>query len=170
MGLKVKCDWCRKEFLIKAYKLKKQHNKFCSRECYWKFKGRNRVQTICAQCGKELRLSKSLIRDLNFCSHSCARSYRNLHDNPMNDDARSSLSLLRMGSGEKKTYLKINGRHAHRSIAERILGRPLKKGEVVHHIDRKIRNNAPENLKVFESQAEHARWHMKERYGDNDEL
>lgn len=37
-----------------------------------------------------------------------------------------------------------------------------KKGEVVHHIDRDKRNNAPENLEVFSSQKEHALLHQKE--------
>lgn len=88
----------------------------------------------------------------------------------MNDDVRSALSLSRMGSGKQKTYLKINGRHAHRAIAEQLLGRPLKNGEVVHHIDGNKRNNRPENLMIFSSQAEHARWHMEKRYGDSDEV
>lgn len=34
-------------------------------------------------------------------------------------------------------------------VAERMLGRKLKPGEVVHHIDGNKRNNAPENLMVF---------------------
>lgn len=42
-----------------------------------------------------------------------------------------------------------------------ILGRPLERGEVVHHIDRNKRNNEPENLMVFPSQAHHAAWHKE---------
>ena len=57
------------------------------------------------------------------------------------------------------TYEKTLGRHTHRVVAEQKLGRPLREGEVVHHIDGNKHNNDPQNLMVFESQAEHARWH-----------
>jgi hypothetical protein len=47
------------------------------------------------------------------------------------------------------TYRKLNGRHAHRVIAEQMLGRPLKSWEVVHHIDENRHNNDPSNLQVM---------------------
>lgn len=56
------------------------------------------------------------------------------------------------------TYRKRNSRHEHRVVAERMLGRPLLRGEIVHHIDRNKRNNDPSNLKVM-TQAEHMREH-----------
>jgi hypothetical protein len=63
------------------------------------------------------------------------------------------------GSGEGKSYPKLNGRHAHRVVAEQTLGRSLRPGEVVHHIDRNILNYDPSNLVVFPSQAAHAAHH-----------
>jgi hypothetical protein len=57
------------------------------------------------------------------------------------------------------------GIHEHRRIAEMILGRSLNKGEVVHHIDGNILNNAISNLQILPSQAEHARLHFK-KVGD----
>ena len=83
----------------------------------------------------------------------------------MTEAVKEKLRLARKGTGEGKTYTKDHGRHEHRSAAEQILGRPLLPGEVVHHIDGDKKNNAPENLMVFPSQAEHARWHMLHRYG-----
>jgi hypothetical protein len=64
--------------------------------------------------------------------------------------------------GEGKTYRKRDGVHEHRTVAARKLGRPLRKGEVVHHNDDNKRNNDPDNLRVFASQADHAKYH-KER-------
>lgn len=47
----------------------------------------------------------------------------------------------------------------HRLVAEQKLGRYLLPEEVVHHIDETPSNNAPENLRVFSSNAEHIRHH-----------
>ena len=47
----------------------------------------------------------------------------------------------------------------HIVIAESVIGRELKDGEVVHHKDRKRRNNDPSNLMVFTSSSAHARYH-----------
>lgn len=47
----------------------------------------------------------------------------------------------------------------HRMRMEDKLGRRLKGGEVVHHIDGDVYNNSPSNLEVFSSTAEHRRHH-----------
>ena len=44
------------------------------------------------------------------------------------------------------------------------LGRPLKKGEIVHHRDGDKWNNSPENLEVM-TQSEHCTLHLKQRWG-----
>lgn len=61
------------------------------------------------------------------------------------------------------TYKKLNGRHQHRVVAEQMLGRPLKRGEIVHHIDGNKHNNSPENLAVM-TQADHLRLHHAEMW------
>jgi len=69
-------------------------------------------------------------------------------------------SLFRF-SGSKNNYVKFHQRHMHRVVAEQKLGRPLERGEIVHHLDGDKWNNAPENLEVM-TQAEHARLHSIE--------
>lgn len=70
------------------------------------------------------------------------------------------------------TYKKLHNRHEHRVVAEAMLGRPLKRGEIVHHKDGNRHNNAPDNLEIM-SQAEHLRLHHQEmtiaRFGDKHE-
>ncbi len=47
----------------------------------------------------------------------------------------------------------------HRLVAERKLGRYLKKTEVVHHIDEDKTHNVEENLIIFRTNSDHSRFH-----------
>lgn len=49
----------------------------------------------------------------------------------------------------------------HRLVMEKIIGRKLKRTEVVHHIDYDRSNNHPSNLILFDSQSEHSRHHQR---------
>jgi len=57
----------------------------------------------------------------------------------------------------KKGYsrFKDSGTYVHRWAEEKKLGRKLKPGEVVHHIDGNPLNNSPNNLKVYKNQSQH---------------
>jgi len=46
--------------------------------------------------------------------------------------------------------------YEHRAVAAWRLGRPLRPGEVVHHLDGDPTNNHPDNLVVLPSQRHHA--------------
>lgn len=52
--------------------------------------------------------------------------------------------------------------HTHRRNAEATLGRKLRPGEVVDHIDEDKTNNNPANLRAVE-RSEHSRQHAKNR-------
>lgn len=84
-----------------------------------------------------------------------------LNPTRMGFSTRVKIKLARQGSGTGKSYAKSFGIHTHRIIAERSIGRKLLPGEVVHHIDGNKRNNNPNNLMVFSSQAEHAKFHKE---------
>jgi hypothetical protein len=88
---------------------------------------------------------------------------KDMNPERMTPETRKKLRVARLNTGDGKTYTKEYSRHAHRIAAEKKLGRPLKPGEVVHHIDENKRNNDPANLIIFPSQREHARYHAKMR-------
>lgn len=129
----------------------------------------------CDCCGKVYKAygKKPEMMKHHFCSRECAKTFTGPRMTAMNEklnatrmtpETRAKLREARLDSGERKTYTKTYGRHTHRVVAEQILGRPLRPGEIVHHIDGNKRNNDPDNLMVFASQAEHARYHMMLRY------
>lgn len=66
-------------------------------------------------------------------------------------------------TGSPDNYIKYKGRHLHRVEAEKMLGRQLLPGEVVHHKDGNKWNNEHSNLEVM-TQADHARIHCMERW------
>ncbi len=70
---------------------------------------------------------------------------------------------------DKKGYKHFanSDKPVHRHVVERKLGRELRPGETVHHIDHDKSNNHRNNLKVYSSQAAHYAAHVrdKKRYG-----
>src|SRR3972149_4377275 len=67
------CIVCGKEFEAEAYRAEKA--KFCSKECYWIDKGKNKVEIVCKVCGKTKWVSKSKIH-LECCSFKCMGNAR----------------------------------------------------------------------------------------------
>lgn len=55
-----------------------------------------------------------------------------------------------------------SGKYVHRHVASRKLGRPIRSGEVVHHLNRNKSDNRRSNLYVFKSQQYHDRAHKKD--------
>lgn len=150
----------------------------------------SKVMKYCAWCGNAVVRYPSQFKGKKniFCSRSCQHCYESKELNPehyhknftksteflraynaefnktrMTDEIRAKVraSHLARGRNNGKTYAKVYGRHEHRVVAEELLGRELKPGEVVHHIDGNKRNNNPENLIVFSSQSEHVKFHNR---------
>lgn len=105
----------------------------------------------CDETFTPIRRSKGL-----YCSNRCANAAVSRATIEQRADAMR-------GRGKGRSYRKRNGRHEHRIVAEQKLGRSLRPGEIVHHIDGNFLNNDPDNLAVM-TQSEHIRLHKPTRW------
>ena len=148
----------------------KNHPKFCSQKCAGKYKAqykkgiKNNYTGICPCCKNEFSTYRSPNSPRpKFCSLKCLGISQNGKNNPSFNGGKH---ILKTGY-----YVILNPDHPeadsrgyileHRYIMECKLGRALKKGEVVHHIDLDKLNNSPDNLMLFKNQSEHAKFHAK---------
>ena len=121
---------------------------------------------ICEGCQSTFTLVKDIHGHLNkkkiFCTRQCHLRTKNVPGaahSIKGGKAAAAVNIDRLRGTGTKTYVKENGLHQHRIVAEKLIGRPLLQGEVVHHEDHDKKNNDPDNLLIFPSQAEHAKHH-----------
>lgn len=118
--------------------------RFCSRKCMYAWRRLPRPVCACG-CGEK-----------TVNPHS---SYRQGH-NPWGEERKVFTRYAR--NGKTRWYLLIRGGGSGiktvpwaRVVMEGMVGRPLRSGEVVHHINGDSEDDRPENLQLFASNAEH---------------
>ena len=119
-----------------------------------------RISKECVVCGKEFSVKPSLDR-IKCCSAECGykskvqRGILKMENHPYWKGGsyvdKDGYRMIRVGTWYRKE---------HRVIMEGLIGRKLKRREVVHHWDENRLNNAPENLCLFRSQSAHMSLHQ----------
>lgn len=146
----VTCHVCSSSFVAK-----RSTRMYCSDHC-------KRVGAAAKRLDlRRCEVCDSTYQPVKATSRTCSPRCRNTLNSRTNLQQRAE---AQRGTGTADWYVKRNGRHEHRVVAEQMLGRPLRDGEVVHHRNGDKKDNRPENLEVLPSQAEHARLHMNERW------
>lgn len=143
------CKSCGKKFVVPCsdHRIKEGLEiKYCSSKCAG-IATRKGAFKKCPVCGKEFYTTRN-----QFCSQECARKYR--HDNYVHKTYCENGYLVEYENG----YNKKGNRKQHRKIMEEYIGRPLRKDEIVHHVNGKKDDNRIENLQIM-SKGEHSSFH-----------
>lgn len=126
------------------------------------------VEIRCLMCGKaQVRFRSQVHSERMFCGRACQGAWRSRQTDAKaahwkggtrTDRGRVQLLLPWHHLADAKGYV-----YRYQIVAELKLRRNLLPEEVVHHVDEDITNDHPDNLRVFANQAEHARFHGRQR-------
>lgn len=160
-----KCKRCGK---ILIFKLRGNRRKFCSVKCrakYWEEHNQERIKFICEHCGKEFgrpRRVNAKGKGIRFCSVSCANKV-NTKLLIKEKTRRGEVGYISIRKPEHPNN--YHGRvREHILIMEKMIGRYLRKGELIHHINYLEDDNREENLFLCNTYKEHDKVHRKSRF------
>lgn len=174
------CEWCGKHFKARPSRVRQGRGRFCSPKCCG-LSRRRRIRCTCEQCGRVRQVCPSRVR--RFCSDRCRSQARRkqvrLYCQQCGKVFYRKPSAVAVGGGRYHSIecrgiasrkLAVRGyvfceddqgrwRGKHRMVAEQMIGRSLRRGETVHHVNGQRDDNRPENLRVFASRSKHMAWH-----------
>jgi len=158
------CEWCNIEFEGRI------GQKYCSEKCRWsgqqkRWRHEKHYTITCMGCREEKPVSK---KKAVYCSLECRNADYSIRNTKFLDIPaciEGANRKLDKNLGYDRVYVPMHPEantwgyvYEHRVIAEKMIGRSLLKGEIVHHKNGKRWDNREENLEVM-TQADHGKLH-----------
>ena len=156
--IEVCCPVCQKKFPYSQRRSKQK--KFCSIKCrkVGLRQPKKHTEVVCAFCGKPKDVLRSRLKHKRrfYCNKKCQYAHFGKLAKRNGWWYEHGYKVLYVGKG--------NGRKEHTLIAEKLLGRRLRKNEVVHHKNKNKSDNRPKNLEVMHRSC-HTSMHRWAKYG-----
>lgn len=98
-----------------------------------------------------------------YCSRKCFLSTVHTPEHQSRAGKIGSKYAISLRGTGTVGYIKEYGKHQHRLVMEKKLGRKLTSNEIVHHVDDNKHNNNINNLKLL-TRAEHMNIHVRNKF------
>lgn len=143
-----KCLVCKKEFKTFPYRVKLGYGNYCSSKCY----GNSMIGKPAPHPFKKGNIPWN--KDKEFPQVSGKNS--NFWKGGKYQDKNGYWWILKKGHprAQSNGYIKRCW-----LVAEKCLGRPVRKSEIIHHINNKSDDDRPKNLYLFSSISQHKKYH-----------
>lgn len=145
----VKCAFCGKPFNVKPYRAKSGLRLCCNYRCSAKFR-------VARGLFKHSAIPSETIVKMSRLYRTSRKSVEQIAGEL---GVSRSLVFLYARRRRWRRFRRFSGRTRSRNAAMRQLGRKLKKGEHVHHIDLDPGNDSDDNLHVFPDGTAHGECH-----------
>jgi len=116
----------------------------------------------CEVCAKEMVGPAWLMRKKKYCSQLCNGNSKSIK-NGVSIGQYEGKSIFLSAEGYPCIYRSGRSKHLHVYIVEKVLGKELLKGAIVHHIDGDKMNWANSNLLVLQNIREHIQLHHRQK-------
>lgn len=108
------------------------------------------MRVYCKICRSKFSIYPSRLNKIKYCSKKCRTAYQKSRTASASSNWRGGVRLHKNNTGKiyKMVRVKNGYVYEHRIVMEKLLGKKLKRNEIIHHLNHDTLDNRIENLKL----------------------